>query len=186
VLRSEDVSSLFSPDRELPRDLWTESCAYKYKVLFVSKDSVERLKEMHCRNDNLSSAVTPSTQDLVAAKLWSDIAVSNRFSKSGLFKIESFRRNPATGITEDYFGNAIVFVRVNYDFNSESPSHIEIARKIRSHSNREISEENIRAASQYNPCAFKGEPIEAGRECLVLNNLSKLPLSKFDFPLVSQ
>jgi Transferase family len=179
LLALESMSRLFSPDTEPRPKSWIGTS--DYRILQISSASVVRLRADLSDGDTQSSRRPISAQDLLAAKIWTDIAQSNGYARSTLLKIENFRRNTDTGIDGTYFGNALAVAAVDYDF-SRSTDLRNIARRIRAESEKVVLTQNVARLAAYDPVGdslvYSGE---ADTKYLLLNNLSKFPVDTFDF-----
>lgn len=172
-----DILNALSPDRV--RRSKIVSSPIDYTILRVSSESLEELYSEHCRSGGeLIHRV--SKQDLLAAKIWQDMLLSIQWPRCNLVKVESFRRNKDLPISYTYFGNAVVFAKVGYEYDGRTPSIGELARNIRERSDAVISAESIAGKSQYDPMIDAGM---FGLECpyVVLNNLCRFPVSEMDF-----
>lgn len=175
TLADREVADLLSPDRDQLPPSWEDSG--EYKIMTISQDSVERLEHQYLGSQDPTFV---STQDLIAAKIWCDIAKSCHFRNSTLWKIEDFRRNTDTGIDRSYLGNAIVFVPIDHNFEDGIVSVRKVAAKIRACSDKLVSRDNIRRESLYDPTKSP-DPARPEGGHIVLNNFSKFPVNKFDF-----
>ena len=175
----ESMSTLFSPDTEPRPKSWIGTC--DYRVLQISSASLARLRAALLDGDIQSSRQLISAQDLLATKIWSDIAQSNGYARSTLLKIENFRRNTDTGIDGSYFANALAIATIDYDFTGSTDLQ-DIARVIRAGSEKAVSTQNVARLAAYDPVSDSvGFGGEADTKYILLNNLSKFPVNTFDF-----
>jgi hypothetical protein len=176
----ESLSRRFSPDTspQQPKS-WIGAC--DYRVLHVTSASIAGLRAASIGCAIQTSRPAVSSQDLLAAKIWTDIAQSNGYAHSALWKLENFRRNTDTGIDGNYFGNALAIATIYHDF-TKSTDLQAVARAIRAGSEKAVSTQNIARLAAYDPAndSVKSDD-EVDTKYILLNNLSKFPVNNFDF-----